>query len=192
MNLQKKVSNKDPRKQKEAIDWFKDTFNKSISNSTSANSILNAMPTNQKKSTVKPGNLYIFNYEAITKGLPYWDSLPLVIPFSEDNKHFWGINLHYAPNMFRARILDMISHIINNPLMPEIKKRALLVNEISKIARMPMFQPLVKCYLKTQVQSSFVEVPHDTWEHVIHLPLARFNGASVATVHKDFNKKRRK
>ena len=53
--------------------------------------------------------LIIFDYKPIgSDKLPYYDKTPLVIPLYGDAKTFTGLNLHYLPPKFRAKVLDII------------------------------------------------------------------------------------
>ena len=169
-----------------SLDWFKKVFKKPITKSDSPQNIIKRASNDVKTNRVLPGNLYIFEYHAITENLPYWDAMPLVIPFNEDKKHFWGINLHYAPPSWRAAIFDKLSVIVNDPIKSERQKQTLIWKEVYKLTQLKAVKPLIKCYLKSQVRSKFVYVEHDKWQLTLFLPLARFQGADDRTVHKQY------
>ena len=47
---------------------------------------------------IVPGEMYLFFYDPKFKNvLPYYDRMPLVLPFRVVNDGFYGINLHYLP-----------------------------------------------------------------------------------------------
>ena len=41
------------------------------------------------------GHLYMFEYKASMKYLPYYDRFPLVYVIKSEKNQFWGANLHY-------------------------------------------------------------------------------------------------
>ena len=41
------------------------------------------------------GHLYMFEYKAKMKWLPYYDRFPLVYVLKSSRSEFWGLNLHY-------------------------------------------------------------------------------------------------
>ena len=61
------------------------------------------------------GNMFMFFYDPKHKDtLPYYDSFPLVIPFSRAEKGFLGLNLHYIPPILRAKLLEGLLETTNN------------------------------------------------------------------------------
>ena len=53
---------------------------------------------NELRRHVVEGHLYMFEYKAKMKWLPYYDRFPLVYVVKAPNKdEFWGANLHYLP-----------------------------------------------------------------------------------------------
>lgn len=53
---------------------------------------------NELRRHVVAGHLYMFEYKAKMKWLPYYDRFPLVYVVKAPNKdEFWGANLHYLP-----------------------------------------------------------------------------------------------
>jgi hypothetical protein len=44
--------------------------------------------------------------------LPYWDRLPLIFPIEIYPDGFLGINLHYLPPMYRAKLMDALYGIL--------------------------------------------------------------------------------
>ena len=113
--------------------------------------------------------------------------MPLIIPVAEDNEHFWGINIHYAPPMFRAKIYDMLKKIVEDEKKSEVAKKAAVRSLTNSLMRNRFVKPLIKCYLKKQVKSRFVEVETKHWEITIYLPLAKWsNNTTDNQVFKDY------
>ena len=61
---------------------------------------------------IYPGEMYLFFYDPKMKDiLPYYDRMPLVLPFNLVQDGFYGINLHYLPYMMRFNILGALSNL---------------------------------------------------------------------------------
>ena len=53
--------------------------------------------TNELRKFVVEGHLYMFEYKAKMKWLPYYDRFPLVYVIKSNKEEFYGANLHYLP-----------------------------------------------------------------------------------------------
>lgn len=171
-----------------ASSWMKDFFKNPVSANNSANDIIARTPKSSRKTKIELGSLYMFSYEAITETLQYFDKFPLVIPVNEDSDHFWGINLHYAPPLIRAKIFDAIRDIVEDPHLLPVSKRQKIASFTATLMKQNFIKPLIKCYLKSQVRSRFIHVQFENWEHVLYLPLARFNNVTEKQVFKDYKR----
>jgi hypothetical protein len=133
--------------------------------------------------TIYPGGMFFFGYNPKFKSeLPFYDNFPLVLPFSEDAKHFTGLNLHYMAPQYRMMILDKLLGISSNKMIPDNLKKNLSWQYLKRIAGQRVAEHAVKQYLKGYVMTSFVSVPTKDWSIAVHLPLARFVGASEQSV----------
>lgn len=64
---------------------------------------------NSLTTQILPGKMYLFSYSPKYKEtLPYYDTFPLIIPFSMDAKHFTGINFHYLKPYVRIILLNKL------------------------------------------------------------------------------------
>ena len=52
---------------------------------------------NQLRRYTVQGHLYMFEYKAKIRNLPYYDKFPLVYVLKSNRNEFWGLNLHYMP-----------------------------------------------------------------------------------------------
>ena len=68
---------------------------------------------NQLRNYTAEGHLYMFEYTAKMRWLPYYDRFPLVYVLKSTKDEFWGINLHYmspkkrfavAKNLMRGQV----------------------------------------------------------------------------------------
>ena len=131
----------------------------------------------------KPGHMYMYLYDPKTKDdLPYYDRFPLIFPFRVESDRFWGINLHYLPLPFRAKLMDALYDIANNKRYDETTKLRLSYQVLNSASKFKYFRPCVKQYLFNRMQSKFVYVYPSEWDIALFLPLERFEKASKVQV----------
>jgi hypothetical protein len=146
------------------------------------------------------GKMYMFYYDAKYKNeLPYWDRFPLIFVLDVRPDRFWGINLHYLPPLYRARLMNALYKIQNNGRTPLTIKLRLTYQVLKSIdPRVAKFA--VKQYLKYSknskkqnvsnvgVRSRFLLIPYDRWDTALMLPTERFEKANKSKVWTDFRK----
>ena len=94
------------------------------------------------------GHLYMFEYKAKMKWLPYYDRFPLVYCFKAPGKHeFWGANLHY--------------------LSP--KKRLIVMKKLIQ-GRVDIPKICFHKYLSSHVDGLYLDLAADEWDTAILLP----------------------
>lgn len=94
------------------------------------------------------GHLYMFEYKAKMKWLPYYDRFPLVYCFKAPGKHeFWGANLHY--------------------LSP--KKRLIVTKKLIQ-GRVDIPKVCFHKYLSSHVDGLYLDLAADEWDTAILLP----------------------
>jgi hypothetical protein len=164
-------------------DWYRD---KAMSFRTFRVENLAQKNPEYTRSNVRPGFLYLFNYDPkLKEELPYYDRYPLVFPFSYDREGFLGINLHYLPYIFRARLMDNLYELISNKKMDETTRLRMTYNLLNSASKYKYFKPCVKRYLHSHVRSRFLLIPSDEWELALFLPLERFAKKNKAYVFKE-------
>jgi len=133
--------------------------------------------------TIKPGNMYLFQYQAKhAEKLPYFDRFPLIFPFRVEGDRFWGINLHYLPHRLRAQLMDSLYDLVTNQRYDESTRIQGAWSTLNRAARMKLIKPCVKQYLFSQLNSRFFYVYPSEWDIALFLPLERFSGASKTQV----------
>lgn len=138
--------------------------------------------------TQKPmlGHMYMYYYEAKHKEtLPYYDRFPLIFPFKTVPGGFYGLNMHYLPLQYRAKLMDALYEVTNNERFDESTKLRMSYDILNSSSRFRYFKPCVKRYLTSQMRSQFMYIYPSEWDIALFLPLERFQGASKATVFKD-------
>lgn len=172
-----------PNKTSEARDWFRDT----ASSVSSVNTQRMLSSGSQRfASRPYPGRMYAFMYEAKHKGtLPYFDKFPLIFPIGPAEGGFLGINLHYLPPIFRARLMDALYDNVTNKKYDDSTRLKISYDILSKASKFRYFKPCVKHYLNTQIRSRFLYIQPQEWDIALFLPTERFQGARKDRVWRD-------
>lgn len=147
------------------------------------------------------GKMYMFYYDAKYKDeLPYWDRFPLIFVIDVRHDRFWGVNLHYLPPLYRAKLMNALYQIQNKGKTPLTIKLKLTYQVLKSIdSRVAKFA--VKQYLRYDkngkhqkgsnagVRSRFLQIPYDKWDIALMLPTEQFEKANKSKVWSDFRKK---
>lgn len=142
--------------------------------------------TEYNRSVIKPGFMYLFNYDPkLKEELPYYDRYPLIFPFEKTEDGFLGMNLHYIPPIFRAKLMDNLYPLVSNDKFDETTKLKMSYNMLKSASRYKYFKPCIKRYLNSHVQSKFLLIPANEWDIALFLPLDRFTKKSRNTVYAD-------
>lgn len=172
-----------PARESKARDWYRDTA-KSYTR-INENRLLRG---DADRLTARPliGQMYLYSYEAKhAKTLPYYDRFPLVFPFKKVKGGFYGINLHYLPLQYRAKLMDALYEVASNTRYDESTRLNISYKILNSASRFEYFKPCVKRYLTSQLRSRFLYIYPSEWDIALFLPLERFQGASKATVFAD-------
>lgn len=164
-----------------ADNWFREQA--SSIESINTNTVIKEQQSNAV-SRIRIGNLYLFKYDALTKDkLPYFDRFPVIFAVQPMQEGFLGINMHYLPYVYRARLMDALYEYV---IGEEDKQRLRITYRIlSNVSKLRFFRPCLKHYLNNQVRSRFIHIAPKDWETAVFLPLQRFSGAPVKTVYRD-------
>ena len=123
-----------------------------------------------------PGNMYMFLYDAkLKEKLPFYDSLPLVLPYKKVNDGFMGLNLHYLPYMARLSLLSKLDEFRNNDNLDENTKLLFNWRLLESSSKFNPTKACVKHYLNDYVQSRFLKINYPDWVIASQLPVERFN-----------------
>ncbi len=145
-------------------------------------------------SSIHQGRMILFSYDPKWKDkLPYYDILPLVLPIriirQGSASGFLGLNLHYLPPMYRAKLMDALYTFYKDKHLTESKRLRLTYQVLQSSARYRYFKPCVKRYLFTHIKSKLNIVDPKEWDMVLMLPLARWRKASESRVWADSKRK---
>lgn len=170
-----------PARTDQARSWYRETA-KQFGRNINEKSLMNQDRT-RLVSQIKPGNMYMFQYDPKMKDtLPYYDRFPLIFPFRVEGDRFWGINLHYLPHRIRAQLMDSLYDLVNNQRYDETTRIQGTYQLLNRAARSKWIQPCVKQYLFSQMNSRFMYVYPSEWDIALFLPLERFSKATKSQV----------
>lgn len=129
------------------------------------------------------GQMLTFQYDAkLKKELPYWDRMPLIFPIEIYKDGFLGINLHYLPPMYRAKLMDALYTVMNNEKYDRTTRLQISYSIMRGAKKFKYFEPCIKRYLNSHVQSRFVSIQPEEWDMALMLPTERFQKARKETV----------
>lgn len=155
--------------------WYQDKIKENFGGRVSVLKVLGDYQTQQTNYPI-PGTMCFYTYDPKTKeDLPYYDTVPLILPFSFEGQYVTGLNLHYLYPMVRYRLLAKLVEIKVEVIDPK-KKIALSWELLNSVSQFPEVRPAVKKYIFTgkHVKSNVLTIAPEDWVQAIFLPLARF------------------
>lgn len=133
-----------------------------------------------------PGNMYMFYYDPKHKDtLPFYDRFPVIFIIDYRENGFLGLNLHYLPMGYRAALMDALMSLKTNNRFDDKTKLHISYNILKATTKYAMFQPCIKRYLTSHIQSPLVEVPASDWDIAAFLPVAQWTKSSRQNVYND-------
>lgn len=172
-----------PARTESAREWYRNT-SKEYSNINERR--LMKSDVERLTSRMQVGNCYMYYYDPKHKQtLPYYDRFPLVFPYRKVPGGFMGINLHYLPLQYRAKLMDALYDVANNNKFDETTRLKLNYKVLNSAAKFKYFKPCIKHYLNDHLRSRFLLVNSSEWDIALFLPTQRFVGATKEQVWKD-------
>ena len=106
----------------DARDWFRDSATP-VSGVSQKQLMSDRSAMTNKITNQDIGRMLMFQYDPKgKKTLPYYDKFPLIFMVEQYNDGFLGINLHYLPPMYRARLMDALYSVEMNDRQRQSKK----------------------------------------------------------------------
>ena len=184
-----KLAKQDIKKEtKLSFDWYQKNVRDAAARMSTQKFLGDNVGHQISKGGITPGDMIFYFYSPKHKDtLPYYDTSPLVMPFSisEDGKSFYGLNLHYLHPAVRAGLLEDLMAFVNDDKLSRGTKIKASWSMIKKAAGSDLAEHCVKQYLFTHVKSQVVVIPPKEWKYVVWLPLCTFVKAENETVWKD-------
>ena len=135
------------------------------------------------------GQMLMYFYDPKGKDtLPYYDKFPLTVVVDKAPGGFYGLNLHYLPPVFRAKLLDALMEITTNKKYDETTRMRFTYDKLQGAAEFKWFKPCFKHYLTKHVKSRFAIVPASDWEIATFLPTADWKKSGQQKVWADSRK----
>lgn len=106
---------------------------------------------NMLRRYARQGRLFLFEYKAKMKYLPYYDTFPLVYVIKANKDHFFGANLHYM----------------------EPRKRMIAIEKL-KQDRIDLPRSCFHKYITDHVDGFLLDLAIDEWDTSIVLPVEHF------------------
>ena len=100
---------------------------------------------------------------------------------------FLGINFHYLHYKQRAILMDALYEYASDEELNEESSIRVTYEILKGNSRTRLFKPALKRYLRSQVESRFLEIMQEQWNAAIMLPIARFEKATNREVWRDSN-----
>ena len=172
----------------EARDWFRDRAS-SVSNVNTKQLVTDRKRTYTSIRGADIGRMYMFFYDPKTKDtLPYYDRFPMIFVVDKIPGGFYGLNLHYLPPTYRARLMDALYSIDRADNQRDSKKLQLSYNLLKGASKYKYFKPCFKHYLNSHVSSRMLYVPAEEWDIALMLPTQRFRKAGTSKVWQESKK----
>ena len=132
----------------------------------------------KERTTFKPGQLYLYVYDAKhKKTLSKWDSLPLAIILERRDTSFLGLNLHYLSINERSILLGKLlqSDSVYNK-GNDILKVKINYEDLKKSSGFYKgYEVCIKEYLYSNIRGKILPIDSHEWLYVILLPLENFH-----------------
>jgi len=174
-----------------SYNWYREQV-KNLGSNLSGTQILR----NEKlTSRIRPGEMYLFMYDPkLKKTLPYYDAVPLVLPFQIVKDGFLGINLHYLPYLARFNLLGELNKLTLDKRITENTRIQISWQILNSSSKYLSATACVKHYLTAHLRSRFLKINYTDWITASMLPVERFksdsgNDPSKAKVWRDTSKK---
>jgi len=175
-----------------AIEWFINKVKKDLGKDGRARSRTRRIPDRafaEKRNGPIIGQVYFYSYDPkLKESLPWYDTLPMVIPIYYYDDGFLGLNLHYLPPIARAKLLDKLMEYVARSGSSRAYMR-LSYKLLKAVVDSKLYEPCIKRYLYTHVKSNFVRVEEEFWPRAAMLPVQEFQKASARKVWASYGRK---
>ena len=162
-----------PASQKKSLEWFRKRIRKDRIRD------MDRVTEGFKRARIREGEMVTYRYDPLLKEkLKYYDVQPLIVILEIYLDGWLGVNVHYLPPEFRAKLFYELQYK---------KKNMRVIAE--QLKKHPISYPAIKRYKAQKVLGEATLIPKEEWDIAIQLPYERFVGASLKQV---WNKSRSK
>lgn len=161
-----------PARTEEARKWYRDAASRI--GALQPGRLVRSDP-DRNRSQIRVGDMYLYHYDPKYKEtLPYYDRFPLVFPFKKVERGWLGINMHYLPLPYRAKLMDALYDLTTNQRYDEQTRLRINYDILNGASRFRWFKPTVHRYLINHVESRLIYIHPSEWDIALFLPLERF------------------
>jgi hypothetical protein len=121
--------------------------------------------------------------------LPYYDTLPLVLPFNTAPNGFLGINLHYLPYLARFNLLGNLSMLATDENMNERTRINISWQILNSSSKYLSATACVKHYLTDHIKTRFLKINFSDWITAAMLPIESFRKEQKEKVWRETKRK---
>ena len=115
------------------------------------------------------GELNLFGYfPEKPDRLSYYDLFPIVLPLVRHRNGFTGLNFHYLPPVLRVKLLTILAEAYGDEPTQRINVTYFMIRQ------MRLIKPIIRRYIRTQVQTLYLRIPLDDMLIGILLPVQQF------------------
>ena len=180
-----------PGRTQDAREWYRNQA-KALPKKNQTDRLIRDLRTDQNRrqdTRFLLGNMYLFAYDPKHKDtLPYYDRFPLIFPINKAKGGFLGINLHYLPPPFRAKLMDELYTVMNNKAFNDTTRLTANYKILNSTTKFRHFKPCIKHYLTAHVRSKPAYINPTEWDVALFLPTQKFVGATATQVYADSRK----
>jgi len=180
-----------PGRTQDAREWYRNQA-KALPKKNQTDRLIRELRTDQNRrqdTRFLLGNMYLFAYDPKHKDtLPYYDRFPLIFPINKAKGGFLGINLHYLPPPFRAKLMDELYTVMNNKAFNDTTRLTANYKILNSTTKFRHFKPCIKHYLTAHVRSKPAYINPTEWDVALFLPTQKFVGATATQVYADSRK----
>lgn len=180
-----------PGRTQDAREWYRNQA-KALPKKNQTDRLIRELRTDQNRrqdTRFLLGNMYLFAYDPKHKDtLPYYDRFPLIFPINKAKGGFLGINLHYLPPPFRAKLMDELYTVMNNKAFNDTTRLTANYKILNSTTKFRYFKPCIKHYLTAHVRSKPAYINPTEWDVALFLPTQKFVGATATQVYADSRK----
>lgn len=115
------------------------------------------------------GELNLFGYfPEKPDRLSYYDLFPIVLPLVRHRNGFTGLNFHYLPPVLRVKLLTILAEAYGDEPTQRINVTYFMIRQ------MRLIKPIIRRYIRSQVQTLYLRIPLDDMLIGILLPVQQF------------------
>lgn len=132
------------------------------------------------------GKMYFYEYKA--ESVDFYDRYPLALIINkyvkDGHEYITALNMHWLPPALRQAAFVALLKLRTEKRYRANTRMKLEWRALNKMSEHPLFVQCVKSYRADRFKSVLVEIPAQSWELTLFLPLQRFVGGDKVSAWK--------